>query len=289
MTLKYPQQIGGLGSDYVTFTPYKYKTNFQGGPEAPPQDSGVESVALYMPNSTPGIGNANSWASASFLGPLGNLRKTGGAILGDIAATGFEGGYGNPFSGEGVDALKAKVDKAISTYQDKVGTGGTVASLGQAGMQFAGGIMGVTANQQLALARGNVFNPNIELFYSAPGLRPFTMSFDFVPKNATEAELMNQIILNFKKYSAPKDLQNGMFEIPYVWQVQYMTGKEKNRNMNQFKKAACTNIQVQANAPTPMHVAHQNGVPIITTMVLSFMEVDIIMREDHEKVKGQGF
>ena len=80
-----------------------------------------------------------------------------------------------------------------------------------------------------------------------------------------------------------------MFEIPYVWQVQYMTGKSKNRNMNQFKKAACTNIQVQANPATPMHVAHLEGVPVITTMVLSFMEVDIIMREDHEKTGGQGF
>ena len=284
MTLKYPQQIGNLGSDYVTFTPYKYKANFNGGPTAPPQNTGVESVALYMPNSTPSIGNGQSWANEAFLGPLGNLRKMGGKALGEIAADGFQGKI------DSVDALKQRVSASVDEYKDKIGVGGTVASLGQAGMQFAGGLMGVTPNQQLALARGAVFNPNIELFYNSPGLRPFTMSFDFVPKNATEAEVMNKIILNFKKWSAPKAMgDSGMFEIPYVWQVKYMTGKEENRNMNRFKKAACTNVQVQANATTPMHVAHLEGVPIITTMVLSFMEVDIVMREDHEKVGGQGY
>ena len=288
MTLKYPQQIGNVGSDYVTFTPSRYKANFNKNDASPPPAAGAESVTLYMPNSTPSIGNGQSWAAASFLGPLGNLRKMGGKALGEIAADGFEGKLG--FGSEGIDNLKQRLQNSVDEYKDKIGVGGTVASLGQAGMKFAGGIMGVSPNQQLALARGAVFNPNIELFYSAPGLRPFSMSFDFVPKNATEAEMMNKIIMNFKKWSAPKAMgDSGMFEIPYVWQVKYMTGKEENRNMNRFKKAACTNVQVQANATTPMHVAHLEGVPVITTMVLSFMEVDIVMREDHEKVGGQGY
>ena len=68
-----------------------------------------------------------------------------------------------------------------------------------------------------------------------------------------------------------------------------MTNGKENPNMNKFKKAACTNIQVQANAPTPMHVAHMDGVPVITTMSLSFMECDIIIRQDHEEVGGQGY
>ena len=206
MTLKYPSQIGNEGSDYVTFTPYRYKANFDKNDAPPPNDPKAQSVTLYMPNSTPSIGNGQSWAAASFLGPLGNLRKMGGKALGGIAADGFEGKYGNPFEEGGIDALKQRLSNSIDEYKDKIGVGGTVASLGQAGMEFAGGIMGVSPNQQLALARGAVFNPNIELFYSAPGLRPFTMSFDFVPKNPQEAEMMNQIILNFKKWSAPKAL-----------------------------------------------------------------------------------
>ena len=79
-----------------------------------------------------------------------------------------------------------------------------------------------------------------------------------------------------------------MFEVPYVWDVQYMTGGQVNQNMNQFKSAACTNVAVQANTGTPMHVAHFGGAPVITSLQLSFREVDIVMREDHEQF-AQGF
>lgn len=284
MTLKYPQQIGNLGSDYVTFTPSKYKANFNKNDSAGAPEEGVESVVLYMPNSTPSIGNGQSWASKAMPGPLGNLKKMGAKAIGEIAHDGFSGKI------DSVDALTQRIQGSIDEYSDKIGVGGSVAALGQGGMEVASGFIGLSPNQQLALAKGAVFNPNIELFYSSPGLRPFSMSFDFVPKNAVEAEMMNKIILHFKKYSSPKAKgDSGMFEIPYVWQVKYMSGKTENRNMNRFKKAAITNVQVQANANIPMHVAHLEGVPIMTTMALSFMEVDIVMREDHEKIGGQGY
>ena len=281
MTLKYPQSAGGGDSDYVSFSPLQYRSNQSGAASAP--SSGAESVILYMPNSTPGMGNGNSWASASFLGPLGELQKEGGRAVGSIAYDGFSGKINSTS-----DILK-KLKAEGTAFKDNVGMKGAVSAVGQKAMQAAGGFMGVTPNQQLALGAGAVFNPNVELFYSAPAMRPFTMSFDFVPKNAQEAQVMNRIIMNFKKWSAPLDLENGMFEIPHVWQVRYMTGRSENKNMNKFKKAACTNVQVQANSATAMHVAHDGGVPIITSLSLSFMEVDIITRKDHESAGGQGY
>ncbi len=165
-----------------------------------------------------------------------------------------------------------------------------LSALGQKGMQLAGGMMGgITPNAQLALGAGAVFNPNVELLYNSPRLRPFSMSFDFVPRSAAEAQIVNQIILNFKKWSAPADLENGMFEIPHVWQVNYMTGKAKNKNMNRFKKAALKDVVVKANSQPDMHLAHEGGVPIVTSMTLTFMEVEIITREDHDAVGGQGY
>ncbi len=281
--LKYPMEAAGVDSDYVSFTPLRYRNNAGVGRSAAPTDPGAEPVILYMPHSTPSIGNGNSWASASFLGPLGELQKFGAAELGGIAADGFSGKI------KSTDDLMGQIKGSISRYKDDVGVGGSLKALGQQGMKVAGGMMNVSPNQMLALGAGAVFNPNVELLYNAPGMRPFTMTFDFVPKNETEAQMMNRIIMNFKKWSAPADLENGMFEIPHVWQVSYMTGKTENKNMNRFKKAACTNVQVQANSSTAMHVAHEGGVPIVTSMSLSFMEVDIITRQDHEAIGGQGY
>jgi len=141
----------------------------------------------------------------------------------------------------------------------------------------------------MALAQGQVYNPNVELLYQMPGMRSFNFSFNFVPKSAAEAQEVNRIILNFKRWSAPRDLENGMFEVPHVWQIRYMSGGQPNSNMNKFKKAACVGVTVQANPQTSMHVAHEDGMPVETLMSLNFKEVDIITRKDHDEVQGQGF
>ena len=295
MTLKYPSGAGGNGSDYVIFTPVKYQTNNsqktgdasgtsgfassnEGG--APPLESGMQSVILYMPNSTPAMGNQNDWNKLDFNGPIGDMRRDISGSVGKNMAMMMEGGSFGEVAGSVGEDLKG----GISSLKDRFKGVGA-----QLGMQALGSVLGTTPNQMLALGAGKVFNPNVELLYNAPQMRGFAMSFDMIPKDATESNIINEIILNFKKMSAPKDLKNGMFEVPYVWDVRYMTGSGVNKNMNRFKKAACTNVQVQANQPTSMHVSHPEGVPIITSIQLTFTEVDIITREDHEKVGGQGY
>ena len=51
--------------------------------------------------------------------------------------------------------------------------------------------------------------------------------------------------------------------------------------MNVFKRAACSAISVQNNQGMNMHMSFDDGMPIITTMSLSFTEVDVITRDDH--------
>jgi len=283
MTLRYPAGAGGTDADYIIFTPVKYKTNNESKEDAaaPPPEAGAEPVILYMPNSTPGMGNQNDWNKVDFNGPIGDMRRdVSGSVGKNFANFAESGSFGELGSGFAEDIKNEGIDGLKSRFK---GVGA------QFGMQALGGLLGTTPNQMLALGAGKVFNPNVELLYNAPQMRGFGMAFDMVPKDANEANIINQIIMNFKKWSAPKDLENGMFDIPYVWEIKYMTGQDVNKNMNRFKKAACINVQVQANNGTPMHVSHEGGVPIITSLQLSFTEVDIITRQDHEKVGGQGY
>ena len=64
---------------------------------------------------------------------------------------------------------------------------------------------------------------------------------------------------------------------------------QENKNMNKFKPAACQSVTVQANPQMSMHVAHEDGSPIETVMSLSFREVNIITRDDHDEAQGQGY
>ena len=295
VALRYPLETGG-DTDYVMFTPTKYRTNASTSGSSgsnfkdasPPANlRNQPSIVLYMPNSTPSISNGQGWAGASFLGPLGIEQRDAARSLGDLAA-----GVATADTGS---AAMAEVDRVASTaignIKAKLESGQAKSALIQFGQNAATGFLGVTANQQLALARGKVYNPNIELFYSSPALRQFSMSFDLIPKSQAEANAANAIIKQFKRWSSPaKETGTNMFEIPFVWKVQYMSGSSINKNMNEFKLAACTNVAIQANPGTPMHVAHFDGMPVRTGLQLSFMEVDIITREDHIFSKtNQGF
>lgn len=290
MTLQYPSDSDSQDMDYVTFSPSPYRTNNTNtglGGSAAPASASAHSVVLYMPNSTPAVGNANAWSEIKFEGPLGQLKKDGAAALGEAGA-----GLGNMGVGRQNNFSISEIGQRVTANLKGAG-GAAAANLGgiaaQVGMQAMSGIVGASPNQMLALGAGKVYNPNVELLYSSPQMRSFAFNFDMTPKSAQEAQMINRIILNFKKWSAPDDLENGMFEVPYVWKIEYKTGTGINKNMNQFKKAALSSISVQANANTEMHVAHAGGVPITTSITLQFQEVDIIVRGDHTKAGGQGF
>ena len=292
--LRYPlqSQTGVTSPDYVQFRPLLYRANnnnvaggagdtgaFGGGA---PATSGARDVILYMPNSTPAVGNENNWGPQNFAGPLGELQKLAGA------------GLVNTIDDQTELDIKQTIDNVKAQFE-QMSTGKGLADLGnagkQAGMQMIPQqIFGATGAQLLAMSKGKTFNPNVELLYTAPGMRAFNFTFTFVPKSQAEANAVNEIIMNFKKWSAPAEIPGaGMLEVPHVWQVSYMSGGKENQFMNKFKRAACTSVTVQANTQTSMHVAHDQGVPVETVMSLSFREVDIITRQDHEAVMGQGF
>ena len=267
MTLRYPKEIGGADNpSYVQFTPMQYRSNLRGGPAA----GDAESVILYMPNSTPAMGNTQNWGEMAFAGPAGRLKAGAVAAAADVAYS------------SSVSDIRAKLTESLTNVKNSVGNGKMMDVGRQAALSALARQAGMTAGQALALSQGKVYNPNVELLYTMPGMRAYDFSFSFVPKDEGETRMMNQIIKNFRKWSAPKETDGGMFEVPHVWQIEYMTGGRANENMNKFKPAACQSVTVQANPQMSMHVAHEDGAPIETVMSLSFREVDIITRKDHD-------
>ena len=325
--LRYPKSIGRDGQDYITFKPVPYRANqakptgssnddafnsrFFGpdqvgsdgrsrtpsssgygghtkGAAAPPL-SDAKSVILYMPNSTPAVGNTNAWndSGQTFQGPFGGFKKALGSD-GAAAVMNLAGGDGG--GGLARQAANFDVGKVGGSIANRLkeGVKASPSMLGQVAMTAGASALGTTANSLLAISRGQVYNPNVELLYSAPGMRTFGFDFRFIPKDFEEADIVNQIILNFKMWSSPAE-NSSMFDVPHVWEIAYKTGNAENKYMNRFKKAALKAVTVQANPQTDMHVAHPQGVPIETAISLSFMEVDIITRQDHYSVGGQGY
>ena len=279
-TYSYPKKATERGSDYVTFSAHKYQGanetggNQVGGGSAPAAECVIR---LYMPNSTPGVSNGQSWGDGTFgSGPIGTAMRT----LGVQVATDIQDIVENGKTD--VSGLVDRFGKLVDDQKKNVPAIG-----GQLGMRAVSGLMGmagarVSASGMQQAATGRVYNPNIELFYEGPGLREFAFNFSFIPKDPAEtAEIMN-IVREFKKWSAPKTLPGSMFEVPYVWFIKYKHGGGNNKYMNAFKKCAMTNITVQQNPTNDQHVTFTDGMPVVTSIAMGFKEMVVVTRDDHD-------
>jgi hypothetical protein len=285
--LKYPTELNVNVIDYVVFTAHEYRPNNYitgsdlnvdngnglGGARTrgnPPPKKG-STIQLFMPNSTPAVGNDNGWSSTGgeFTGQLGEIKRNLGVGAADIIFSDVLGGMANN--------IVQQVGSQLENIKNIPG------AAQQFVLNAVAPIMGTSPNTLLALSRGQIFNPNVELIYQGPGMRSFSFDYVFLPKNRNDAINMNRIIMEFKKWSSPEAKPGSYYEIPAVWEVKYMTRGALNKNMNRFKKAALTSIVVQANSEIDIHMSFEDGTPISTSMRLTFAEVDVITRKDHEE------
>lgn len=272
MTLKYPLELNEGQVDYVSFTHHKYQSN-KVGATAPAEGS---AIVLYMPATTPALSQSNDWGAEKFEGPLGALKRDIGIAATNVIDTADLSSR---------DKGKQTGKRIISEIKNVAANADVGGAAKQLGVSAVAGFAGVSPNQLMALSRGKIFNPNVELLYEGPRVRSFNMSFTMVPKSPAESNRINQIIKEFKVWSAPKE-NGGMYELPHIWQVQYMLSSGPNPNMNVFKRAALTNVAVQNNQGLNMHMSFDDGMPIITSLALTFTEVDVITRDDHQNASN---
>ena len=146
----------------------------------------------------------------------------------------------------------------------------------------------------IAMGQGKTYNPNAEMIYKQPYHRKFTFSFDFTPKNREEASTIDQIITEFKTWSAPEYADQGFMHIPHLWRITYHeAGGKVYRRMNLFKPSMMTSCVVQDNVTSDFHMTIrdiENGhTPVVTSMNLMFEETMPPTREDHTKAVGEGY
>jgi len=278
--LKYPLDLSERDNDYVVITSHEYRTNkkYAGGISG--TAPAINKYVFYMPNSTPAMNNGNAWTANSNAGPLGMAMRnlatgTAGSIstLVENIPNMSQGNFGN------MDSIVANVKSQFEAIKDNALPAGE-----QLVLNFIGEFANLSASNIRAITRGEVYNPNTELLYESPGLRSFGLSFNMIPKNQLEANRINEIIMSLKQDSSAEEVaRSGMLKLPYVFQVKYMSGAGQNKHMNAFKKAALTNLVVQHNASADMHASFSDGMPISTTLTMSFQEVDIILKGDHAK------
>ena len=167
----------------------------------------------------------------------------------------------------------------------------------------AANVLGANTSFSGLLARSSsqIINPNTELLFNGVKLRSFNFSFDFAPRNATEAGQVKEIIRTFKKNMAPTttDLKTSKSDIsskglflksPNVFQLTYKSGNSDHPFLNKFVIAALTSMNVNyTGSGTYMTYSDNLKSPVHMKMDLSFQELSPVYSEDYTDVGGVGY
>lgn len=140
---------------------------------------------------------------------------------------------------------------------------------------------------------GAIVNPNLELIFQGPTLRPFNFTFRLSPRNDEEAIQVISIIRAFKEAMAPQSTTGGLFlATPNVFNISYHTiyrtkgedNKEKpHPSLNKIKTCALQSCDVDYT-PDGSYMTFNNEKRTMTSynLTLQFIELEPVTSKDYD-------
>ena len=169
---------------------------------------------------------------------------------------------------------------ALSGLVDSVRDNNAVIKDGIAGGTAAAAV-GANINSILGRTQGMILNPNLELLFQKPSLRPFTFQFKMSPRSKGEAEEILKIIRFFKQGMAPIREQSRLFlKTPHTFKIKYVQLGEESKFLNKFKECALLSCSVQYT-PEGNYAPYEDGAMSSYQMSLQFKELEPVFNDDY--------
>lgn len=172
---------------------------------------------------------------------------------------------------------------------------------GQALVQAATGSPGAAINTlkeaapgaaaSLALGMGGVFsamgvgagiaaNPKKEQVFKGVDFRTFQISYQFFPRDETEAQNVRNIIHQFKYHMHPefKDPDAFLYIYPSEFDIVYYSGNSENKNLHKHTSCVLKDISINYT-PQGQFNALENGMPMQINVDMTFLELAIITKD----------
>jgi hypothetical protein len=137
----------------------------------------------------------------------------------------------------------------------------------------------------LSRLTGAIGNPNLELLFQGPSLRPFNFTIKMTPRSGDDAKNVKGIIRFFKQNMAVQRTKTELFlKAPNVFNIQYLYKNTDNPAMNLIKgPCALLNCSVDYT-PTGSYMTFTDGNLVAYTITLQFMELEPVYYDDYDKV-----
>lgn len=145
--------------------------------------------------------------------------------------------------------------------------------------QEAVGVQGL-----LSRTTGAILNPNLELLFNGPTLRPFNFTFRLSPRSADEAANVKRIIRFFKQGMSVKTSNTTVFlKTPNIFGVRYLSGPTKDHpSLNRIKDCALLGCDVDYTPDGTYMTFNDEGKTMTSyQLTLRFSELDPIYEDDY--------
>jgi len=273
----YPEDLGSTKQDVIKFSMLEYKPSGLKGEErsiADKEDNKgkgrtiIGTAVLPIPS---GISDTNAcnWADNSL-----------NAVEAGIAAAAFAGITKG--IGAGVKEAGESIKKALGDSSTKT----SIAAL------FTANAVGTPGGAVLSRTAGVVINPNLELLFNGPTLRPFSFTFKMSARSKEEAKQIIGILNFFKRGMSPIKTESNLFlKAPHTFRIQYLhLGKsgEDHPYIGRIKECALQSVIV-SYTPEGQYATYTDGVMVSYEMQMQFQELEPIFNSDYEGLSGIGF
>lgn len=263
----YPLSIRNTKQDVIKFSMLKYQPQTFSGSSSSFGFSGrqsnrnsIGSVILPIPGGIQDT-NAVQWG--------GQSMTAAEAAAANLALTTITQGFG-----EGGKVIE-ETTKQVQENSDEVKTAVAAA--------FASAATGIGA-QLLTRTTGAVLNPNLELLFSGPTLRPFSFNFKLSARSAEEGKEILKIIRFFKQGMAPIRSQSNLFlKSPHTFKIQYLdrrSGEKDHYALNKFKECALQSFNVQYT-PEGNYATFEDGIMTSYQITMQFQELEPVFNDDY--------
>ena len=268
--LRYPIDIAQTTQDVVKFDMLEFSPKaltqsggFGQGERSDASTRTLGSTILAIPG---GIKDSNStgWGDGSM-----NALE---AALAGIALGGIQKG------GEG---LTQQISQTVGNIM-----GGSDDVKNAIAASFAGSAAGI-GQQLLTRTTGAILNPNMELLFKGPTLRPFDFSFLLAPRDPDEAKAVINIIRFFKQGMAPIRTKANLFlKSPNTFKVTYLHRGEsggEHFGLNKFKECALLGLNVQYT-PNANYATFTDGTMVAYRLTMRFQELEPVYNDNYSDI-----
>ena len=273
----FPSDLAETGMDVIKFTMLEFKPRkVASGPgslgkvqqRTKPGEKGRKGIGTVMLPVPGGITDQNNadWGD----GRMNPLQAAGLEVAGKTLSQGLEAGMVS--AGNQIGGIGANADQAKSAVKGL----------------FSAAAVGLDPNEVLARTQGAVINPNLELLFKGPALRPFNFTFQMGARNEGDSLQIMEILRFFKQGSAPQRTESQMLiKAPHTFQIEYLHRGTKNKFLNEIKECALLSVGVNYT-PNNNYATFANGAPVSIELTLGFKELDPVFNDDY-KGEGVGF